>query len=105
MASSSTISIFASGIFRPLFSQRKIDCRAFSRLSLRPYFPFVSASDPFDSGEADSRSRELFFGMEPLEGPKHALGMRRIESGAVVPDKKNSSFLFRGNRSHKTYMP
>jgi hypothetical protein len=90
----STYSLCTSSLSLCSLSQREIDRCPFADFSICTDFSFVAANNPFDDGQADSRSLELFFGMEPMEGQKHLIGISGIEPGTVVFDKINGLRVF-----------
>src|SRR6266851_1431589 len=59
------------------------------RCRLRPDPAFVTRDDALDRGKPDSGALEFGFGMKALEGGEKLLGMRHVESRAVVANEES----------------
>ena len=59
------------------------------RCRLRPDPAFVTRDDALDRGKPDSGALEFGFGMKALKGGEKLLGMRHVESRAVVANEES----------------
>ena len=67
--------------------QREVESSALIGGTLGPDLPAVAVNDALHCGQADPGAFKIACVMEPLEGPEQAVGIRHVESGAVVPNE------------------
>ena len=67
----------------------KVERRPFARTRFRPDAPAVTVDDALDGCQADARAGKLGGGVQALECAKHLVGIRHVETRAIVTNKEH----------------
>src|SRR5579862_5841185 len=74
----------------------EVECSAFFDSTFGPHFSAVAANDALHRGKTDAGAGKFGGGMEALEWFEKAVGLARIESGAIVAHIEDGFAVFLG---------
>ena len=75
------------------FTKAEVKCRSLVDLTVSPDVPSVLSDDALHRGESNASAFKLFVVVKPLKYSKKLIGIFRVESCAVVSNKKHELAL------------
>ncbi len=83
-------------LIHPTLGEGEVERGSFPYSTIRPNAAPVSVNDPLHCGQPDPGAFKFACVVKPLEGPEQAVGIRHVETGAVVPNEACSLAIIFG---------